>query len=221
MKRNYVSPFTDKTMLRYMNGDGTTGISMSKNYRIPALTTLSDGTLLAAADARWDTYFDGGGLDTAIAYSKDNGQTWTAYLTNYLGDNGNAWNPNSATFIDPALLVDDDTVYLLVDIYPYGIALNGGVYWPAKDTGFTQDGKLALKKGTRTSEPEDYKYYLGEFDSVSGFAYIYDIFGTVVPEYKVDGKFNLFSSEDGAYISNLFIENGIFGLVNLIVGIFI
>ncbi len=210
MKTNYISPFTEKTLLRYTNGDGTTGTSFSKNYRIPALTTLPDGTLLAAADARWDTYFDGGGLDTAVAYSADNGQTWDTCLANYLGDNGNVWNPKSATFIDPALLVDGDTVYLLVDIYPYGIALNGGVCWPAKDTGFTKDGKLALKKGTRTAEPEDYTYYLGDVEESTGFAKIYDASGNVVPEYKVDGKFNLFSAENDTYISNLFVENGIF-----------
>lgn len=210
MKGKYVSPFTDKTVLRYTNGDGTIGTSISTNYRIPALTTLPDGTLLAAADARWDTYFDGGGLDTAVAYSKDNGQTWNTYLTNYLGDNGNVWNPKSTTFIDPALLVDGDTVYLLVDIYPYGIALNGGEYWPIPDTGFVKDGKLALKKGTRTPEPEDFTYYLGDIEKSTGFAKIYDGNGTVVPEYKVDGKFNLFLEKDGTYVTNLFMENGIF-----------
>lgn len=210
MSAKYKSPFTDKTILRYTDGDGTMSTAISKNYRIPALITLSDGTLLAAADARWDTYFDGGGLDTAVAYSIDDGQTWEAYLANYLGDNGNVWNPNSATFIDPALVTDGDTTYLLVDLYPYGIALNGGIAWPAKDTGFTKDGKLALKKGMRTSEPADYTYYLGDIDKNSGYAYIYDFDDNVVSEYKVDGKFNLFSAENGTYISNLFFKNGIF-----------
>ncbi len=210
MKRKYVSPFTDETILRYTNGDGTEGTSISKNYRIPALITLPDGTLLAAADARWDTYFDGGGLDTAVAYSTDQGQTWNTYLANYLGDHGNVWNPNSTTLIDPALMTDGDTIYLLVDLFPYALAMNGAIFWPIKETGFNKDGKLALKKGTRTIEAADFTYYLGDIDTVSGYAYIYDAYGNIVPEYKVDGKFNLFSADNDSYITNLFMENGIF-----------
>ena len=52
------------------------GTGGSQNFRIPAMVTLSDGTIVAATDARWNTYVDAGGLDTIVSYSKDNGATW-------------------------------------------------------------------------------------------------------------------------------------------------
>ena len=41
----------------------TTG---SAQFRIPAAVTLSDGTIVTAADARWNTCADGCGLDTVV-----------------------------------------------------------------------------------------------------------------------------------------------------------
>ena len=79
-----------------------TGTGGSQKFRIPCLVTLDDGTLVAACDARWTTYADGGGLDTIVSYSKDNGATWNYTIANYLGDNGNVWNGASTAFIDPA-----------------------------------------------------------------------------------------------------------------------
>ena len=108
--------------------DGTTkdqpfiaGTGGSQNFRIPAMVTLSDGTIVAATDARWDTTTDGHGLDTIVSRSKDGGATWNYTFANYLGDNGNVSNSNSTAFIDPALTVTaDDTIYMLVDLYPAG-----------------------------------------------------------------------------------------------------
>ena len=64
--------------------DGTTtnqpfssGTGSSTNFRIPALVTLSDGTLVAACDARWDHSSDGFGLDTIVSYfCKLSGRQW-------------------------------------------------------------------------------------------------------------------------------------------------
>ena len=41
----------------------------SNSYRIPSMVTLADGTIVAAADIRWNTTYDGGGLDTLVARS--------------------------------------------------------------------------------------------------------------------------------------------------------
>ena len=97
--------------------DGTTsgqpfaaGTGGSQNFRIPAMVTLADGTIVAAADARWDTTADAGGLDTIVSRSSDNGTTWNYTFANYLGDNGNSYVKESATFIDPALATDGSTV---------------------------------------------------------------------------------------------------------------
>ena len=82
------------------------GTGGSNSFRIPALVTLSDGTIVAAADARWNTTYDGGGLDTIVSHSTDNGANWSFTFANYLGDNGNTYNGSMSTaFIDPALAV--------------------------------------------------------------------------------------------------------------------
>ena len=102
----------------------------SDSFRIPGLTTLRDGALLATADARWNTTYDGGGLDTIVSRSEDNGETWNYNFANYLGDNGNEYSGDGSTcFIDPSVAVkyegSQETIYLLADLYPYGVALNG------------------------------------------------------------------------------------------------
>lgn len=160
----------------------TSGTGGSTNFRIPALVTLSDGTLVAAADARWNTTYDGGGLDTIVALSFDKGATWNYTFANYLGDNGNTYNGSSSTaFIDPALAVDDDdTIYMLCDLYPYGVALSGsGNKKPSNDVGFNSDGKLLL-----STDGSDYSYYLDG-------TVIKDSSGNTVPGYTVDPYFNI------------------------------
>ncbi|MBQ2278478.1 MAG: exo-alpha-sialidase, partial [Clostridia bacterium] len=92
--------------------------SGSDQFRIPALVTMNDGTVVAAADARWNTHADGCGLDTIVSVSEDNGKTWRYTFANYLGDNGNRMNRLSTTFIDPLLTVHGDTICLLVDLFP-------------------------------------------------------------------------------------------------------
>ena len=182
--------------------DGQTYYSSS--YRIPSMVTLSDGTIVAAADIRWNTTYDGGGLDTLVARSTDGGASWTYTLANYLGDNGNQYNAQSTAFIDPSLLVNGDTVYMLVDLYPYGISLNG-LYVngyaqfsnPEADTGFDANGNLKLSNNDHTS----YDYYLKD-------GKIYNSANEVVEGYAVDAYFNI-TGADGTD-SNLFYSDSPF-----------
>ena len=197
-------------------GDGKTtgepfpkGTAGSNSFRIPALVTLSDGTLVAAADARWNTTYDGGGLDTIVARSSDNGANWDYTFANYLGDNGNTYNGSGSTaFIDPALAVTaNDTIYMLVDLYPYGIALNGdGTQTaPKTDVGFNDAGKLLLSNDNHTS----YGYYL-DGNTIKAAD------GTVQTGYYVDAYFNLYTVDgDGnkTYASNLFFSDSAFKVV--------
>ena len=81
--------------------DGTSHTSNS--YRIPSMVTLKDGTIVAAADARYNTTYDGGGLDTLAAYSTDGGVTWNYSAANYWPDNGDSYNAKSTAFLDPSL----------------------------------------------------------------------------------------------------------------------
>lgn len=133
------------------------GTGSSNYFRIPALVTLDDGTIVAATDARWNTTVDGGGLDTIVSRSNDGGDSWRYTFANYLGDNGNQHNYGSTAFIDPALAVGGDTIYMLVDLFPVGYALNGATSQPpVGETGFTSEGYLRLSNNNRQS----YDYYL-------------------------------------------------------------
>ena len=179
----------------------------SFSFRIPALVTLSDGTLVAAADARWNTTYDGGGLDTMVSVSKDNGANWSYTFANYLGDNGNEYNGASSCFIDPSLAVyttnvdgtDKDTIFMLCDLYPNGVALNGSKQvTPGTDTGFNAEGYLKLTAAAPNGHysDSDFTHYLKD-------GKIYPNGSDTPASYSVDGKFNLFDGE-GNYISNLF-----------------
>lgn len=182
--------------------DGTTsgqpfssGTGGSTNFRIPALVTLSDGTLVAAADARWNTTADGYGLDTIVSRSSDKGANWKYTFANYLGDNGNVSNNDSTAFIDPALAVtSDDTIYMLVDLYPHGTYI-GNV---KAGTGFDNNGHLLL----RTSSGSSYDYYVGDFNN--GTANIYKTDGTQVSDYTVDEYYNIKGTNVD---TNLFFSN--------------
>ena len=122
------------------------GTGGSEHFRIPALAALEDGTLIAACDARWDHWGDGGGLDTVVSVSRDGGSTWHYSFPNYLGDNGDRLDILSTAFIDPALATDGKRIWMLVDLWPAGIALNTARYRPVPGgNGFDQAGRLWLR----------------------------------------------------------------------------
>lgn len=58
------------------------GTGESQKFRIPGMVTLNDGTIVAATDARYNQSVDGGGLDTIVSRSKDNGKTWNYTYAN-------------------------------------------------------------------------------------------------------------------------------------------
>lgn len=158
------------------------GAGGSTNFRIPALITLNDGTLLAATDARWNTGADACGLDTIISRSTDGGKTWSYSFANYFNDSTNVANNKATAFIDPVLVQDNDgTIHLMVDLWPGGVALNSALNtMPVKASGYVEiDGKqrLVLYKETTpykqniagAAEGKGYSHYIGDFDA-SGFA---------------------------------------------------
>lgn len=198
----FTNPFSQEVQF---NVNGKT--ESSHSYRIPSMVTLADGTIVAAADIRWNTTYDGGGLDTLVARSTDGGANWSYTVANYLGDNGNQYNSQSTTFIDPNLLVaaDGQTVYMLVDLYAYGIALNGNgsQIMPVADTGFDANGNLKLSNNSHSS----YDYYLKD-------GKIYDYSNNVVEGYEVDAYFNVTYTQNGeTKKSNLFYSDSPFKVV--------
>lgn len=207
---NNTAPFTNP-FSQEVQFDVNGKTESSHSYRIPSMVTLTDGTIVAAADIRWNTTFDGGGLDTLVARSTDGGANWSYTVANYLGDNGNVYNGSHSTaFLDPSLLVaaDGKTVYMLVDLYPYGVALNGdkdsnNAYvhtQPSTAIGFNGDGYLKLSGNNHTS----YDYYLKN-------GKIYTSHHEEVSGYTVDPYFNI--TGDNGINSNLFFENSPFKVV--------
>ena len=169
------------------------------------MVTLDDGTIVAAADARWNTAADAGGLDTIVSRSSDNGANWNYTFANYLGDNGNTYVKESATFIDPALATDGSTIYMLADLFPGGVALNSSNQRPEAAAAFDGQGRLKLAQ----SGSSDYSYYLGAFEN--GRAQIFGADGNAVEDYTVDEYFNLYQGD--VEVSNLFFSDSPYQVV--------
>ncbi|MEU9121594.1 sialidase family protein [Streptomyces sp. NPDC048506] len=99
-------------------------------YRIPALTTLPDGTLLAAYDRRNDSASDlPGNVDVMVRRSTDKGRTWSAprAAVDYDGGVGAG---------DPSLVVDRTTgrVFLFHAYAPKGIGFGTAGAGNAQDS---------------------------------------------------------------------------------------
>lgn len=176
----------------------TSGTGGSEMFRIPAIVTLSNGTLVAAADARWDDKNDRGNIDTIVSYSTDNGATWNYTFANYIADSGNSYNLSAATFIDPALAVKTvdgkETIYMLVDLFPGQTSSSNCIAVANSGTGFDDDGYLKLST-SGSSSSSTYGYYLKD-------GKIYDTSTNTDQGYTVDAYFNV--SKDGTELGNLF-----------------
>lgn len=171
-------------------------------YRIPSMVTLDDGTIVAAADARWDGGMDGGGNDVITARSTDNGDTWSYTWAGYYGDNGNKFNKASTSYCDSNIATDGKTLYMLSTFFASGVAINGtsANAQPSKDTGLDSQGRLLLARNGG-----DYDYYVGAVGA-DGYASIYRTSDSkVVSGYKVNGEFELF--KDGAYVGCVWYSN--------------
>ena len=193
------------------------GTGGSDNFRIPAIVTLKNGTLVASCDSRWDHDGDGAGIDTIVSISEDGGKNWRYQFANYLGDNGNQFNALSTSFLDGALGTDGNTVYLIVDLFPAGFALNTSRHRPvAGKNGLDEAGNLRLRllledaasigepKYGETAANGNYDYYLSCADHS-----IYQYSGGAkVDGYTVDPWFNM-TCPDGK-ITNLFFADSPF-----------
>lgn len=171
-------------------------------YRIPSMVTLDDGTVVAAADARWDGGMDGGGNDVITARSTDNGDTWSYTWAGYYGDNGNVFSKASTSYCDSNIATDGKTLYMLSTFFASGVAINGtsANAQPSKDTGLDSQGRLLL-----AHNGGDYDYYVGAVGA-DGYASIYRTSdSTVVSGYKVNGEFELFKHD--AYVGCVWYSN--------------
>lgn len=124
----------------------------SQFYRIPAITTLPDGTLVAVADKRINSIFDlPGDIDVVARRSTDNGRTWGEYITVAAHDKFGGYG-------DPALVRDRRTGDLLV------ISLNGCGLWGdnpgnitvsrSKDGGLTWEAPVNINPQILTTDTD-------------------------------------------------------------------
>ena len=181
------------------------GTAGSTYFRIPAITTLSNGNLVAAADARWNDIYDKGNIDTLVSVSKDNGANWNYTFANYIDDGGNTFNISAATFIDPAMAVKTvngvETIYMVTDLFPgqasgSTMCIHAALY----GTGMSEDGHL-LVSSTTDNNLSAMDHYVGDFDS-NNMATLYTSAGAD-SGYDVDAWFNVYNS-NGEHLGNLF-----------------
>ncbi len=139
----------------------------SKFFRIPALTTLDNGWLVAASDVRWQSAADSpGNLDTVVSISKDGGKNWEWEVVNYYSDYANTLTEaNSSSFIDPALVVDKNgSIWMAVDSLGAGGGNGTGNIQGKESTGFDAQNRLIIAPGTpgerASTKVADYTYYL-------------------------------------------------------------
>lgn len=176
----YETPLTDEELIEetkktaypelqqiFHKNDGTG----ANYYRIPALLTLKSGTVISAADARFGgTHDSPNNIDIAVARSEDGGKNWSKpelpfHYEDYEDNTleipvGTQTRVNqSASFIDPVLLQDEETerVFLISDAMAAGYgspqAVTGSGYKEIKGKKY-----LKLQKAGET----DYNYTVRE-----------------------------------------------------------
>lgn len=101
----------------------------SESFRIPTLISLRNNDeakgegehLFASADARWEEWNDGGGIDSMASVSSDGGKTWNYSFPIYFPDSYGFASRAATTVIDPgAIEGPDGTIYFIADVNPTG-----------------------------------------------------------------------------------------------------
>ena len=189
-----------------------------ENFRIPALITLQNGSILATADARWETANDGGGIDSIASVSEDGGKTWHYSFPFYFPDSYGFAGTKAATIIDPGVFEGPDgTIYFIADVNPTGGTTMNGYRNPGVGTGYinvdngVDKGRYqAITTNWDTScrvEPKDddlqsYPYYIGDLNE-AGYAEILNRSDGSSTGFGVDEWYNLYSYSNGKFADNL------------------
>lgn len=148
---------SSQTAVSYPDGDGIRSLVMNKGdfdskfYRIPAIATLADGTLIMVADKRIETLNDlPGKIDVVARRSTDGGRTWGPYITVAEHDENGGYG-------DPALVVDRRTGDIIV------ISSHGNGLWNdspshtsvsrSRDGGLTWEKPVDISSQIFTTDP--------------------------------------------------------------------
>lgn len=169
-----------------------TGTLGSKLYRIPAIITLSDGSVMAAADMRYNHGSDSpNNLDTLVAFSEDGYKDWKYTVVNYFDDYADdATDKNSASFIDSVIAQSKKTgrIFIATDAYPY----RAWVLDSKKGTGCVNvKGKKYIALSGDGSD--NYCCYIGDFDE-NGYAPVLNLADHSKTEYSVDKEYRFYQN---------------------------
>lgn len=171
---------------------GTCG---SETFRIPAIITLNNGSVMAAADMRYDHGLDSpNNIDMVVAVSENGYTDWEYTVVNHFDDYADGvTGTDSASFIDSAIVQSKETdrIFFVSDMCPSG----GGYNQAQKGTGFVEiNGKkyLLLTTGNNSDSLSTFKYYVGEF--TDGFAPVCNLSDNSTTEYTVDEEYNLYKN---------------------------
>lgn len=181
---------------------GTLG---SQCFRIPALLTLNDGSVLAAADLRYSHGADSpNNLEIVVAKSDNGYNGWSHKLVNYFGDYpDNVTNTGSASFIDSALIQSEKTgrIFLISDAFPSG----GGYPNALTGTGFDSNGRLLLTTGDVDDSLDTFGYYVGAM--AGGRATVYNRSSNTATAYSIDAEYNLYKNGEALYMNQVGTSN--------------
>ncbi len=173
----------------------------SKTFRIPAIYTLDDGSVIAVADKRYDEGLDSpANIDIVYAISQNGYTDWKYGMLNHFEDYADgATSTKSASFIDSAVVqAGSGRVFVISDAFPSG----GGSDYSKKGSGFAEiDGvkHMLLTSGNATDKLSKFEYYIGEFND--GFADVFTVNGSETTEYSVDEEFYLYKNGEPLYIA--------------------
>lgn len=203
----YETPWTDEELIEetkktaypelqqiFHKNDGTG----ANYYRIPALLTLKSGALISAVDARFGgTHDSPNNIDIAVSRSEDGGKNWSEpelpfHYEDYADNTleipvGTQTRVNqSASFIDPVLLQDEETerVFLISD----AMAAGYGSPQAVTGSGYKEiQGKKYLK--LQKAGEKDYNYTVRE-DGV-----IYNDTTNQATEYSLNSNFEILKND--------------------------
>lgn len=171
----------------------------SERYRIPAILTLNDGSVLAAADMRYGHGSDSpNNIDVVVAKSSDGYTNWDYNVINHFDDYADGVTATaSASFIDSAIAQSKETgrIFIVSDAW----TSEGGYPTGKKGTGFTTiDGEkhLLLTTGSVNDNLNTFKYYIGDY--ADGIAPVLNLADGSATGYTVDAEYDLY--KDGAPI---------------------
>lgn len=169
------------------------GTQGSEKYRIPALYTLSNGSVIAAADMRYGHGADSpNNIDSLVAISADGYTSWQYKTINYFDDYADDCNDSgSASFIDMAIAQNKaGKLFVVVDAQPAGC----GYLQCKQGTGYTtiNDKEYMLLTDGDNTNLNSFEYYIGEF--IGNFAPVFNLADGLPSGYAVDKEFDLYKN---------------------------